>query len=250
MSAEIFLGTQGWAYKSWVGSFYPAGTPSGNFLAEYAQRFAVIEIDSTYYGTPRAHSVEQWRAAVPADFRFTAKFPQTITHAKMLTDAERETQEFLAVMALLGDKLGPLLLQFPSTFKATQSATLARYLAGLPTQFRYAVEVRDRAWLREPFFDLLAQHRVAYALSDYGDLPRVARATTDFAYVRLLGNRQQIADAQFDRVRLNRDADLERWGKLIRELHAQGVTVWGFVNNHYQGHSPATVRALRERFFV
>ena len=247
VTLNTFLGTQRWAYKSWVGAFYPEGTKSGDYLTEYARRFRAVEVDSTYYGVPRPYSVEQWRDATPAHFRFTAKFPQIITHEKMLKDAERATEQFLSTMALLGDKLGPLLLQFPYTFKPDQHDALARYLAALPTQFRYAVEVRQRAWLSNAFFDLLKQHHVAHALSDYGYLPRVVRITTDFAYVRLLGNRKDIPDDQYDRVRLNRDADLERWGNLIADLNEKGVVVWGFVNNHYQGHSPATVRALMER---
>jgi len=244
---NLFLGTQGWAYKSWVGTFYPQGTSPDNYLSEYARHFHAIEIDSTYYAIPRARSVEQWRDATPAHFRFAAKFPQVITHEKMLKDAERETEQFLSTIALLGEKLGPLLLQFPYTFTPDQRDTLARYLAALPTQFRYAVEVRQRGWLNDAFFDLLKQHRVAYAISDYGYMPRLARVTTDFAYIRLLGNRKDFKDEQFDRVRLNRDADLARWSDLIVELNEKGVAVWAFVNNRYQGHSPATVRALMER---
>ncbi|MBM3129230.1 MAG: DUF72 domain-containing protein [Chloroflexi bacterium] len=247
MAGALFLGTQGWAYKSWVGAFYPPGTKSGDFLAEYAKHFRAVEIDSTYYALPRPHSVEQWRDATPAHFRFAAKFPQIITHEKMLKDAERETEQFLATLGLLGEKLGPLLLQFPYTFTPEQHDALARYLAALPPQFRYAVEVRQRGWLNDAFFDLLEQQRVALALSDYGSMPRSARATTDFAYVRLLGNRKDITDEQFDRVRLNRDADLDRWSDLIVALNEKGVMTWCFVNNHYQGHSPATVRALGER---
>lgn len=243
---NLFLGTQGWAYQSWVGVFYPPGTQPSAYLTEYAKHFCAVEIDSTYYAIPRPSSVEQWRNAVPAHFRFTAKFPQIITHEKMLREAERETEQFLNTMARLGDKLGPLLLQFPYTFTSDQRDTLARYLATLPTQFRYA-EVRQRSWLNDAFFDLLKQHRVAYAVSDYGYMPRLARVTTDFAYLRLLGSRKDFTDEQFDRVRFNRDADLKRWSDWIVELRKQGVTVWAFVNNRYQGHSPATVRALIER---
>lgn len=244
---NLFLGTQGWAYQSWVGVFYPQGAKPSDYLTEYAKHFCTVEIDSTYYAIPRPSSVEQWRDAVPAHFRFTAKFPQIITHEKMLTEAERETEQFLNTMALLGDKLGPLVLQFPYTFTPDQRDTLARYLATLPTQFRYAVEVRQRGWLKDAFFDLLKQHRVAYVVSDYGYMPRVTRVTTDFAYIRLLGSRKNFKDEQFDRVRFNREADLKRWSDWMIELNKQGIVVWAFVNNRYQGHSPATVRALIER---
>jgi len=243
----IYLGTQGWSYKSWVGNLYPEGTQPNQYLVEYARQFRAVEIDSTYYGAPRPQTVEHWRDVTPAGFRFTAKFPQTITHEKMLKGAEQETRRFLDAMALLGDKLGPLLIQFPYAFKPDQRATLAQFLEALPTNFRYAIEVRHRGWLDDAFFDLLAQHRVALALADYAYMPRLERGTTDFTYIRWLGNRKDIPDDQYDRVRINRDQELDRWSAVIAKLVEQGVTIWGFANNHYQGHSPATVRGLMER---
>ncbi len=247
---KMFLGTQGWAYKSWVGNFYPEDTPSRNFLPEYARRFRAVEIDATAYGTPRVETVQQWYNATPADFRFTAKFPQTITHDKMLHDAEAETAHFLATVRLLGEKLGPLLIQFPYQFKADEFGRLADFLAALPADFRYAVEVRHRSWLNDQFFDLLVRHRVALALTDYAYMPRLERTTADFTYIRWLGNRKDIPDNAYERVRISRDAELDRWSQTIARLLDQGTIVWGFANNHYQGHSPATVNALMERLGV
>ena len=245
--SEVHLGTQGWSYKSWVGNFYLANTAAGDYLSQYARQFRAVEIDSTYYGAPRPQTVEQWREITPEDFRFTAKFPQAITHEKMLNDAAPETLHFLDAMALLGDKLGPLLLQFPYQFKPDQYPTLAEFLAALPREFRYAVEVRHRGWLSDAFFDLLAKHRVALALADYAYMPKLDRATTDFVYIRWLGNRKDIPDDHYETVRIQRDQELDRWGDVITQFLDQGVTVWGFANNHYQGHSPATVRSLLER---
>ena len=244
---EVHLGTQGWSYKSWVGNFYPANTSASDYLNQYAQKFRAVEIDSTYYGAPRPQTVKQWREITPTDFRFTAKFPQAITHEKMLKDAAPETMQFLDAMALLGDKLGPLLLQFPYQFKPDQQPALAEFLAALPRDFRYALEVRHRGWLTEAFFELLAQHRVALALADYAYMPKLDRATTDFVYIRWLGNRKDIPDDHYETVRIQRDQELDRWSDLITHFLDEGVTVWGFANNHYQGHSPATVRSLMER---
>ncbi|MDE3091422.1 MAG: DUF72 domain-containing protein, partial [Chloroflexota bacterium] len=166
---------------------------------------------------------------------------------KMLQDAAPETQQFLDAIALLGDKLGPLLLQFPYQFAPDRRETLAQFLATLPTDFRYAIEVRHRGWLTDAFFDLLAQHRVAFALADYAYMPKVDRVTTDFTYIRWLGNRKDIPDDHYESVRINRDPQLDRWGEVITRLADQGVTVWGFANNHYQGHSPATIRSIMAR---
>jgi uncharacterized protein YecE (DUF72 family) len=132
-------------------------------------------------------------------------------------------------------------------FASNRRDVLTRYLAMLPTQFRYAVEVRQRGWLNDAFFALLKEHRVAFALSDYRRMPAESRVTADFVYIRLLVNHKAIPDDQFDHVRFDRTADLERWGDVISNLNDKGVAAWVFVNKHYQGHSLATVRLLTER---
>ncbi len=243
----IYLGTQGWSYKSWNGVFYPKDTPANCYLEEYAKKLHTVEIDSTFYATPRASTVKQWDEVTPDDFRFTAKFPQKITHEKMLQEAEQDVKLFLDTMSQLGPKLGPLLLQFPYTFKPDQRAVLADFLAKLPSDFRYAVEVRQRGWLQDWFFDLLAQHRVAFVLADYAYMPKLTRTTTDLAYIRWLGNRKDIPDDEYDRVRLNRDRELDHWTDVMADLVERGVTIWGFANNHYMGHSPATLREFEAR---
>ncbi len=244
MGQTVFLGTQGWSYKSWVGEFYPQGTRPSDYLEEYAKHFRAVEIDSTYYGAPRPQTVDQWRQVTPDDFRFTAKFPQAITHEKMLRDVERETAQFLEAMSRLGNKLGPLLLQFPYQFKPAQREDLERFLAGLPPDFRYAVEVRNRGWLVASFFELLVKYRAALVLADYSYMPRLERATTDLVYIRWLGNRKDIPDDEYSHIRINRDQELDRWTQIIRRLSDQNVAVWGFANNHYQGNSPGTIRSL------
>lgn len=250
MATSIYLGTQGWSYKSWVGTFYPADAKAADFLAEYSRRFSAVEIDSTFYGTPRPDTVKQWYSATPDNFRFTAKFPQEITHTLMLQGAERETAHFLATIALLGEKLGPLLLQFPHQFKPEQHALLDRFLESLPSNFKYAVELRHREWFNDDLFEMLEKRHVALALTDYAYAPKMEQRTTDFTYIRWLGSRKEIADGEYDQVRINRDNELGQWSDLIKKLAAKSVTVWGFANNHYQGHSPATVRSLMERLAI
>lgn len=250
MATSLYLGTQGWSYKSWVGAFYPGHSSPGSFLTEYAKNFGAVEIDSTYYGTPRPQTLKKWYETTPADFRFTAKFPQSITHEKMLEGVEREAAHFLATMNLLGEKLGPLLLQFPYTFKPSQRKTLAEFLAALPQDFRYAIEVRNRGWLTEPFFELLEKHRVALVLTDHTYLPKMERVTTDFTYIRWLGTRTDVPDGEYQQVRIEREQELDRWSEYINRALNDGVTVWGFANNHYQGHSPATLRSLMERLGI
>lgn len=248
----IYLGTQGWSYKSWDGVFYPPGTLSTKYLAEYAKKLHAVEIDSTFYATPRASTVKQWDLATPDEFRFTAKFPQKITHEKMLKQVGQDVALFLDTMSQLGPKLGPLLLQFPYAFKPDQRAVLEDFLAALPPapRFRYAVEVRQRGWLQDWFFDMLAKNGVALVLADYAYMPRLERPTADFTYIRWLGNRKDVPDDEYDQVRINRDKELDEWTGVIADLVDKGVTIWGFANNHYMGHSPQTLREIESRLKV
>ncbi len=246
MAGDIYLGTQSWTNKNWRGNFYPKSTPPENYLAEYAKQFRAVEIDSTFYAIPRAEVVTHWREVTPNDFHFTAKFPRAITHQKILKGAAEETRQFLDIMTLLKDKLGPLVLQFPFEFRLQHREHLAQFLAALPREFRYAVEVRHPDWFTEPFYDLLKQHRVALVLADYGKMPTILQITTDLTYVRLVGNRNDFPTGPV-RALLERSAELEQWSRAITRFAAQGVTVWAFASDVYQGHAPTTIRALAER---
>ncbi len=243
----IHLGTQGWSYKSWDGVFYPQGTPPGAYLAHYATQFKAIEIDSSFYGTPRKAFLEKWDRDTPADFRFAAKFPKLITHEKMLVDAQKDAQIFLSGMSILGEKLGPLCLQFSYEFKPEARNLLDEFLGALPQEFRYAVEVRNRAWFHDWFFELLKKHRAALVLVDRVYMPKLEEVTTDFTYIRWLGNRKDVPDDEYTHVRITRDKELNEWADVIQQLHEREVDVWGFANNHYMGHSPATLREIQQR---
>ncbi len=243
----IYLGTQGWSYKSWEGVFYPSGTPANRYLAAYATQFRALEIDSSFYGTPRLSNLEKWVKDTPDDFRFAAKFPKQITHEKMLRDAERETALFLDAMSKLGAKLGPLCLQFAYSFAPENRARLDEYLGALPDAFRYAVEIRHRGWLQDWFFEMLKKHRAALVLVDRVYMPKLQEVTTDFAYIRWLGNRQDIPDDAYTHVRIHRDKELDEWADTMAALDARALDVWGFANNHYMGSAPATLRALQTR---
>ncbi len=246
-----FLGTQGFTYPSWVGTFYPPGTLSSAFLEAYAAQFPTVELDTTFYGVPRASTIAGWRDRTPAGFQFAAKFPQTITHQKSLVHCAEEANAFVGAMSQLGGKLGPLLLQMPPSWGAGGFDALKAFLPALPSGFRYVLEVRHRSWLGHEVFPALLEtlrgQGIALCLVQYAGMPALTEATAPFVYIRWLGRREDIPDDDFSRVRINRDAQLDRWaGQIAGHLRA-GLTVFGYFNNHYQGHSPASVRALQAR---
>jgi uncharacterized protein YecE (DUF72 family) len=163
----IRLGTSAFTAAGWEGVFYPEGMKPADYLSFYAQHFDTVEIDSTYYRAPSPTTVRGWEAKTPPGFLFAAKVPQTVSHENVLVDCDKDFQEFVERMQLLGEKLGVLLLQFPYFNKmafASVDAFLERlrpFLKRLPRGVRFALEVRNKAWLGPKFYDVLREHRVA-----------------------------------------------------------------------------------------
>jgi uncharacterized protein YecE (DUF72 family) len=124
----LYLGTSGWSYADWEGTLYPEGLPAGSRLAEYAKYYPTVEIDSTFYGTPRRSTVEKWREIAPEGFLFAAKFPQEVTHESNLVNVRSEAEGFVYTMQALEDRLGPLLLQLPPDFTVEGMGVLEDFL--------------------------------------------------------------------------------------------------------------------------
>jgi len=256
----LLLGTSAFTANGWAGSFYPAEMNPRKYLAYYATEFQTVEVDATFYGTPSVETVSKWYLLTPADFIFSAKVPQVITHQKILADCECEFEEFVDRMGILDDKLGPLLLQFPkfNRYVMCENEFLRRlrfFLArvkGFPP-VRFAVEIRNKSWLTERLLDLLRENRVALALIDQSFMPRpweqsLNLITTDFVYVRWLGDRKGIEKqtAVWDKTVIDRTKDLNWWAALFKSFRnlTPDLKVYAYANNHYQGHGPDTVRLL------
>ena len=240
----VLLGTQGFAFDGWVGSFYPAGTAKAVYLEEYVKHFPTVEIDATFYATPRASVVEGWRERTPASFRFAAKFPKLITHEKQLLDAQGDAEAFVGTMQALGDKLAVLTLQFAYDFTPDRFDLLDSFLEALPAGPRYAVEVRNRKWLNADLGEMLSQHNAALVLQDLHYMPSLDWITADFTVVRWLGRRKDINE--FDRIQIDKGEVLARWAERVSRFLDDGVDVYGYFNNHFAGHSPASARQFAE----
>ena len=239
----LYLGTCGWSYTDWEGTVYPPGTSPAGRLAEYVKHFATVEIDSTFYGTPRGTTVERWRKVAPRGFLYAAKFPQEVTHERNLVGSEAEAERFVRTMAELGDRLGPLLLQLPPSFNVEGMGVLEDFLKRLPEGFRYAVEVRHRSWLGSDLPEMLRERGAALTLIDYPRMPRMEETTADFSYIRWLGDRREFPEGH-THLKKERDEDLRWWAGVVDRFLQEGKTVFAYANNHYQNHSPSTV----ERF--
>jgi uncharacterized protein YecE (DUF72 family) len=241
----LYLGTSGWSYADWEGTLYPEGLPPGARLSEYAKHYATVEIDSTFYGTPRNSTVEKWREIVPQGFLFAAKFPQEVTHERNLVDTRSEAEGFVHTMQALEDRLGPLLLQLPPSFTVEGMGVLEDFLSALPQGPRYAVEVRHRSWLGSDLAAMLREHDAALTLIDYPRMPRMEEATAGFVYIRWLGNRQEFPSGHTHAKR-DRTEDLAWWAERVDLFLSEGREVFAYANNHYQNHSPSTLEQFLE----
>ncbi len=273
---SILLGTSSWSEAGWAGVFYPQGLAPKEQLGAYAQVFPTVEADTTWYHMPSAQMVEGWAQRTPESFVMCAKFPRSIVHGGEgpTPDGERvlslpavqaDTSIFLSRMRLLGPRLGPLVLQLPYFNRTAFTGPkpflerLDAYLAHLPTDFRYAVEVRNARWIAEPLLEILRRHRAALVLTELSYMPHPAElaarmdlVTTDFLYARLIGDRQAVdaLTTTFDKTVIDRSAALERWAALLAELSQRVVRTLVYANNHYAGYAPATVRDLAARLGI
>ncbi len=267
---EFLYGTSSWSESSWDGVFYPKGTKPGDYLAHYATQFRTVEADVTYYRVPDARLTDGWTRKTPDGFLLSAKFPRTVVHGGeaekpdgekvLLPEAVgQDVERFLAAMGRLGKKCGPLVLQFPYFNKGVFPSIdpflnrLDAFLQGLPSGFRYAVEVRNRPWIGAPLLEVLKKHRAGLVLVDLAYMPHPADlaekhdlVTADFVYSRLIGDRKAV-DARtktFDRIVIDQTERLIRWAELTKAMLARVPLALTYANNHYAGHGPATIREL------
>jgi uncharacterized protein YecE (DUF72 family) len=251
LPAEIRLGTQGWNYPAWRGPFYPEGTRAVDYLRTYARAFDTVEVDSTFYAIPPASTVRGWADRTPANFRFALKLPQEITHERRFVDAAELLHEFVDRARELGERLGPILVQCGPDFSPGERDALERFLPLLPKDVQFAIEFRQRAWITRETLAMLRTHDIALALSDGRWIPRkwllqlCRRPTAPFTYLRWMGPDRSITD--YSQIQVDRSAELDAWAPAIRMIAQRVCTVYGYVNNHFAGHSPESVRMLQRR---
>lgn len=182
---NLHVGTSGYSYKEWKGSFYPEKIPAKEMLRYYAERFTTVEINATFYRMPQPGMLVNWKEQVPGTFRFSLKAPQRITHFKRLNETEQETSYFMETAAALGDQLGPILFQLPPNMKK-DLPRLETFLGQLPTTARATFEFRHPTWFDDDVLELLRSRNRPLVISDTDDMPTThIDKTADWGYLRL-----------------------------------------------------------------
>lgn len=241
---DIFLGTSGWSYKEWEGSFYEKGEKTK--LRAYTRVFKTAEVDSTFYRVPSKGMVMGWQRYSPSDFVFTAKLPKTITHTKALglkEDVKADLNEFFDVMRSLqlSGKLGCLLIQLPPKY-SFDLESLEGFFKLLDPVFKYAAEFRNLSWMREETWTLLKKYEVAYVNVDEPLLLPEVHLTTDFSYFRWHGRGKHIwFDYQYSK------KQLDEWVPRVEDTAKKVKKIYGYFNNHYHGYAPENCLYLLKR---
>ncbi len=228
------IGTSGWSYKEWEGVFYPNSKTSK--LSFYSKVFDTVEIDSTFYAFPSRGLPIGWTKFTPESFVFAAKLPQAITHEKKLEVKKGAREDLFRFLELMGPliaskKLGPVLVQLPPSFSfGTDFDRLKGFLAVIPEDVRFAVEFRNRSWLREEVWSALRKRNVANVIVDEPLLPPDTMVTADFAFIRWHGQgRRPWYNYRYT------DGELSGWAPKVKDVASRVKKTYGYFNNHFRG---------------
>lgn len=231
MSSKILIGTSGFSYPEWKGSFYPPEVPTKKYLSFYATHFHTTEINNSFYRTPNTKTIEGWYNEVPDDFSFTLKLNQNITHRKKLKGVEEEMNYFLEVASHLQEKLGTILVQLPPYFKK-DAAVLEQFAATYAKKARLAFEFRHATWTDPEVFEILRKYNCAWGVVEAEDQEATREITADFIYMRLRkGDYSEL--------------ELQAWGEWIQK---QTLDVYCYLKHDEK--APVLAKQLIETIFV
>jgi uncharacterized protein YecE (DUF72 family) len=226
----IWVGTSGYNYPEWKGSFYPEKFPAAKMLPYYAERFATVEINYTFYRMPNEKLLAGWNKETPDQFRLTLKAPKRITHDSRLRNCQEAVDRFLQVAQTLGPKLGAILFQLPPYFRK-DLAVFDAFLAMLPASLCATFEFRHASWMDEEVYARLKERNLALCIADSEKASTPLRMTADYAYFRLRDEGYQ-------------PADIAHWARSIREHTAQCREVFVYFKHEEQGIGPEFANLL------
>ncbi len=257
----FYIGSPIWGYKGWVGNFFPASTPSGDYLRLYSRRLNAVEGNTIFYALPSPETIRRWGQETPPTFRICPKVSRSISHAPHLENSREETLILVERMSGLGTRLGPMFLQLPPSFGPTQLSQLEMFLNFWPKDVRLAIEVRHAAFFEvghaATLNALLTQYQIARVIMDTRpirigsseekqilqarerkpNLPLQVTVTTDFAFVRYIGH---------PRMEVNEPL-LNSWAQQLAEWLQRDITVYVFCHCPFEVHSPVICYALYQR---
>lgn len=234
---KIHIGTSGWRFGDWGGSFYPHEMKGKDLLALYAQTFNAVEINSTFYRLPSEDNIKKWYDTTPENFIFSCKASRYITHMKKLTDPEESLRQFLQALNAFGRKLGVVLFQLPPHFSLNLER-LETFLPVLPKGIKYAFEFRHISWFCPSVYQLLESYNMAFCFYDYKGYQAPEIPTADFVYVRLHGPKKKPYEGHYSK------KTLEDYAQKCLGWSEQGKTVFFYFDNTKKACAPLDAKDL------
>ena len=235
---RYYIGTSGWHYDDWRGRFYPEKLPKAKWLDFYARHFPTLELNNTFYRLPKETVFNKWYGSSSEGFIFSVKVSRFITHIKRLQDCHESLDNFMSRVALLKEKLGPLLYQLPPGLHR-DDGILTKFLASLPRELKHAIEFRHESWLTEDVFDILRRHHVGFCVFDMPKLTSPLASTADFAYIRFHGSDSLYSSSYSDE-------EMADWSEKIAKLAENLESVYIYFNNDIAGYALRNAVAIRE----
>ncbi|HEX3035039.1 MAG TPA: DUF72 domain-containing protein [Thermodesulfobacteriota bacterium] len=239
---SIHIGTSGWHYKHWRGSFYPQSLSTGDFLEYYVERFHTVEINNSFYKLPEEKTLIDWCDTVPEEFIFSVKANRFITHMKKLKDPEQPVATLLKRVELLGDRLGPILFQLPPRWHLNYER-FKSFLETLPGGYKYTFEFRDPTWFNHQVYEALAEHESAFCIFDFSGLHSPKIVTADFVYIRLHGPNGPYR-GQYEA------ESLSGWANTFSLWVDQGKEIYCYFDNDEAGYAPQDALRLQKMVTV
>jgi uncharacterized protein YecE (DUF72 family) len=237
--SNLWIGTSGWTYDGWRGSFYPEDVPKKQWLAWYASQFSTTEVNGSFYRTPSLKAVRSWRDETPEHFLFAWKASKFITHWKRLTEKCVNSLELMETrLKALEPKVGPVLFQLPPQFKVNRQR-LASFLKLLNKKRLYAFEFRDPSWYQPGILDLLRDHDIALCVSDHHDAPSPWEVTAQHVYVRGHGPTGRYKDRYPKKT-------LSRWASEIAAWRRRRLKVFCYFDNDQKTAAPKDAQRLSQ----
>ncbi len=236
---RVFIGTSGWTYDDWYGSFYPEDIKASDRLSFYAKQFDTVEINATFYRLPTEPMIKAWNTKLGEDFHLVVKGSRVITHLKKIKDCEEPLERFFERVFEL-TRLKVILWQLPPSLHKDVDR-LENFLSLLPNKVRHAVEFRHESWWDDEVVKTLAKHDSAFVAVSHPSLPEKVLPTTDFLYLRFHGQDRETYRYDYT------DKDLYHWVSVVKP-HLRGRTLYAFFNNDYNANAPRNALTLKELF--
>lgn len=238
MPSKLLIGTSGWSYEHWKNIFYPSKLKSTEWLKFFSQHFKTVEINNSFYRLPPRETFLKWYTASPNNFIFAVKVSRFITHIKRLRECQEPMQKFLDHSSALKEKEGPLLFQFPPSFKI-DLARLENFLSILPSGKEYVFEFRHQTWFDKKIYDILEKNKIALCLADSPSFPCEFRITAPFTFVRMHGGKILYGSNYSEE-------ELNQWAQRIKKFLREGIKVYVYFNNDAYGYAIFNALKLRQ----